>query len=124
MKNASRVLVFAFTVMLLSAAAYADPQVGAPTAASATTSGTSSNGNSASHTRNGPCKADVQNFCGTVPKGNGKILDCLKAHVGQLSPRCEAAMKRHANQQAAPATQVAPAVMPSSSTSGTAAPAK
>jgi len=122
MKNAPRVLVFAFGVMLLSAAAYADPQAvtSAPNAAPATTSGTTSNGNTATPRRHGPCKADVQNFCSSVPKGNGQILTCLKAHVGQLSPRCEAAMKRHANQQAAPAAQSAPVATPSSPASGTA----
>lgn len=119
MKNASRVLIFAFAVMMLSSAASVDAQTGtsspAPVSGSApaATNGTTSNGNSTAPTRHGPCKPDVQNFCSSVPKGDGRILACLKAHVGQLSPRCEAAMKRHADQQTAPATPSAAAPSPS-----------
>jgi len=99
MKNALRVLVFAFAVMLMSAATYAaDAPSTTPAPAAAPATGSAATGTTAAPTRHGPCRDDVQNFCSTVPKGHGQILTCLKAHVGQLSPRCEAAMKRHAGQ--------------------------
>lgn len=121
MKTALRALAFIYTALFLSYAAYA--QTGAPAAAPApspspaatTTSGAAANG---FHERHGPCKEDVQKFCSNVQKGGHRILDCLKEHEAQLSPRCEAGMKRHeANKQAAPTalpatTQSPPAATP------------
>lgn len=118
MKTALRALAFIFAALFFSYAAYA--QTGAPAAApspspaAATTSGASSG----AHERHGPCKEDVQKFCSNVQKGGHRVLDCLKEHEAQLSPRCEAGMKRHeANKQAAPSalpatTQSPPAATP------------
>jgi hypothetical protein len=93
-----------FACALIASPAYA--QTSAPPSggnsggspAAATTSGSSVH-------HPGPCHDDVQKFCSGVQKGGGRILDCLKQNEGKLSPRCEAAMKRHASggQQPAPA---------------------
>jgi Cysteine rich repeat len=41
----------------------------------------------------GECKADVQKFCGDVKPGQGRIIDCLKAHAPDLSDSCRTKMK-------------------------------
>jgi Cysteine rich repeat len=35
------------------------------------------------------CAADVKTVCEGVQPGEGRIRDCLKAHVGQLSEPCQ-----------------------------------
>lgn len=37
-----------------------------------------------------PCKADVEKFCKDVKPGEGRIIDCLKAHEAELSADCKA----------------------------------
>ena len=37
-----------------------------------------------------PCKADIEKFCKDVKPGEGRIIDCLKAHEAELSADCKA----------------------------------
>ncbi len=39
-----------------------------------------------------PCKQDVAQFCGDVPRGGGRIARCLHQHEDQISPMCKARM--------------------------------
>jgi hypothetical protein len=41
----------------------------------------------------GECKADLQKFCSDVQPGQGRMIDCLKAHVPDLSPNCQTKLK-------------------------------
>jgi hypothetical protein len=43
---------------------------------------------------NSDCASDIWRFCPQVPKGGGRILDCLGAYVGrrELSSNCEGAV--------------------------------
>jgi hypothetical protein len=34
------------------------------------------------------CRADVQRLCAGVQPGGGRIAQCLKAHVNEVSPGC------------------------------------
>jgi len=36
------------------------------------------------------CQDDVQKFCGAVTPGQGRIRECLKEHLEELSPDCKA----------------------------------
>jgi hypothetical protein len=38
------------------------------------------------------CQADIQSHCASVSPGQGRILDCMKKHSSQLSPRCSSAL--------------------------------
>jgi hypothetical protein len=42
----------------------------------------------------GPCAADAKKFCGEVKPGGGRIAKCMKSHEAELSPACQAEMKR------------------------------
>jgi hypothetical protein len=42
----------------------------------------------------GPCAADAKKFCGEVKPGEGRIAKCMKSHEAELSPACQAEMKR------------------------------
>jgi hypothetical protein len=42
------------------------------------------------------CNGDIQSSCADVPHGDGKIVQCLRAHQEQLSPGCKADMQRAA----------------------------
>jgi PRC-barrel domain/Cysteine rich repeat len=42
----------------------------------------------------GACAADVNNFCGNVTRGEGRVLLCMQAHEDQLSRRCQFALYR------------------------------
>ena len=42
----------------------------------------------------GPCAADAKKFCGDVKPGGGRIAKCMKSHEAELSPACQAEMKR------------------------------
>jgi len=38
------------------------------------------------------CRGDVQAYCADVPRGGGRILQCLRDHRGQVSDGCQAAL--------------------------------
>lgn len=40
----------------------------------------------------GGCRAEVQKYCADVKPGGGRMLHCLKAHEGDLSPTCRERM--------------------------------
>lgn len=42
----------------------------------------------------GACASDIQNFCGKVTKGEGRLLTCMQAFDDQLSRRCQWALYR------------------------------
>ncbi len=37
-----------------------------------------------------PCRADVARLCAGVTPGEGRVRDCIRAHVKELSPECRA----------------------------------
>lgn len=42
----------------------------------------------------GACASDIQNFCGKVTRGEGRLLTCMQAYDDQLSRRCQWALYR------------------------------
>jgi hypothetical protein len=42
----------------------------------------------------GACAADINNFCGNVTRGEGRVLLCMQAHDDQLSLPCQFALYR------------------------------
>ena len=40
------------------------------------------------------CKDDVKKHCKDVQKGEGRIVDCLKAHLDGLAPACKEKMDK------------------------------
>jgi hypothetical protein len=42
----------------------------------------------------GPCAADAKKFCGDVQPGGGRIAKCMKSHQAELTPACQAEIKR------------------------------
>ena len=42
----------------------------------------------------GACGGDIQNFCGKVTRGEGRLLTCMQAYDDQLSRRCQWALYR------------------------------
>jgi Golgi apparatus protein 1 len=42
----------------------------------------------------GACANDINAFCGTVTRGEGRVLLCMQAHEDQLSRRCQFALYR------------------------------
>ena len=42
----------------------------------------------------GACASDISNFCGSVTRGEGRVLLCMQAHEDQLSRRCQFALYR------------------------------
>jgi hypothetical protein len=39
------------------------------------------------------CEADVKRFCPNIEPGGGRLRDCLKSHVKELSPTCAQKME-------------------------------
>lgn len=37
----------------------------------------------------GPCKADREKFCKDVKPGGGRIIECMKTKMAELSPECK-----------------------------------
>ncbi len=35
-----------------------------------------------------PCRVDLDRFCKGVPRGEGRLRECVKAHMAELSPAC------------------------------------
>lgn len=42
----------------------------------------------------GACKEDVEKLCKDVQPGEGRILECLKTHEKEVSPKCSAHVKQ------------------------------
>jgi hypothetical protein len=40
------------------------------------------------------CKADARSLCAGTPPGGGRLIDCLAANAGSLSPMCYDAIAR------------------------------
>ncbi|HXJ33366.1 MAG TPA: cysteine rich repeat-containing protein [Candidatus Eisenbacteria bacterium] len=38
------------------------------------------------------CKPDIAHFCSNVPPGQGRIKECMKAHLPELSEPCKEAL--------------------------------
>ncbi|MBX3028318.1 cysteine rich repeat-containing protein [bacterium] len=38
------------------------------------------------------CKADIDQFCSNVPVGGGRVKQCMKSHLSQLSEQCKEAL--------------------------------
>jgi hypothetical protein len=38
------------------------------------------------------CRPDIAKFCSTVAPGQGRIKDCMKAHLPELSEVCKEAL--------------------------------
>lgn len=38
------------------------------------------------------CKSDIDRFCSNVPVGGGRVKQCMKSHLSQLSEQCKEAM--------------------------------
>src|SRR5258705_9697401 len=49
---------------------------------------------SAIETIRSACASDINDFCGAVTPGEGRLLLCMQAHEDQLSRRCEFALYR------------------------------
>ncbi|HUL92098.1 MAG TPA: cysteine rich repeat-containing protein [Burkholderiales bacterium] len=43
---------------------------------------------------NGPCAEDAKKFCGDAKPGGGRVAKCMKSHEAELSPACQAEMKK------------------------------
>lgn len=43
---------------------------------------------------NGACKEDIQKYCKDVPRGEGRIIRCMKQHEAALSPECKAQIEK------------------------------
>jgi hypothetical protein len=38
------------------------------------------------------CKGDIKRFCSNVPVGEGRVKQCMKAHLPELSEPCKEAL--------------------------------
>lgn len=41
------------------------------------------------------CKGDYEKFCKGVEQGDGRVLQCLSEHMGELTPECQKVVKAH-----------------------------
>ncbi|MFZ1108449.1 MAG: cysteine rich repeat-containing protein [Rhodomicrobium sp.] len=44
------------------------------------------------------CKADVEKFCASEPRGQGKVRACLEANKDKVSPECKTALDQGKSQ--------------------------
>ncbi|MBL8018365.1 MAG: cysteine rich repeat-containing protein [Leptospirales bacterium] len=49
----------------------------------------------------GPCKADIEKFCKDVPRGEGRIMECLKKNEANLAAECKAKLEERKDERAA-----------------------
>lgn len=42
----------------------------------------------------GPCKADREKLCAGIKPGEGRIRDCMKSKMAELSPECKANIEK------------------------------
>lgn len=40
------------------------------------------------------CQDDIDQFCGNVQAGRGRMMKCLRRHQGELSPECRQALQK------------------------------
>jgi len=40
------------------------------------------------------CHQDAKKLCAGIPYGDGRIMDCLKEHIDQVSPACRGAVNK------------------------------
>lgn len=38
------------------------------------------------------CKGDIKKFCSNVPVGDGRVKNCMKSHLPELSEQCKEAL--------------------------------
>lgn len=69
-----------FGALLLLSAAGASAQMGNPAGAPG------------EHPVLTACKGDIQRFCSNVPVGEGRVKNCMKAHLPELSEQCKEAL--------------------------------
>ena len=50
------------------------------------------------------CGKEIETHCGNVQAGSGAVRDCIKAHLKEFSPACQAALTRVATAAKACAT--------------------
>jgi len=53
------------------------------------------------------CKADYEKFCANVPRGGGRIIQCLNAHKGEVTTACQEALLKATPHTASPPAQPA-----------------
>lgn len=58
------------------------------------------------------CKADLEKYCKDVKQGEGRLLNCLRAHESEVTPGCKAQIGGAPAKPAAPAAAATPAVTP------------
>ena len=46
------------------------------------------------------CKADIASMCADITPGEGRLLECLRAHGDQVSEGCKAAMAARRSEKA------------------------
>jgi hypothetical protein len=45
------------------------------------------------------CKADIETFCASVPRGKGRVRACLTENKDKLAPECKTALEGAAPEQ-------------------------
>jgi hypothetical protein len=76
----------------------------------------------------GACRGDIQTFCAGVPRGGGRIRECMKQHRAELSAACKVELAdrmlaRPSRRNPAAMQPMAPAGPPAGATPAPTAPA-